>query len=125
MVPDSSLAAAASALGSDKLTVLAVSSLKRVALLPAVPSIAEAGYPAAEFRFWVGLSVPAQTPRAIIDTLHDATEKALKDPAVQEKLAKLGVEPVQMSVDAFGKFVKDDLAATVQLAKDADIQPTD
>lgn len=119
------LAAAASALGSDKLTVLAVSSLKRVALLPAVPSIAEAGYPAAEFRFWVGLSVPAQTPRAIIDTLHDATEKALKDPAVQEKLAKLGVEPVQMSVDAFGKFVKDDLAATVQLAKDAHIEAVD
>jgi tripartite-type tricarboxylate transporter receptor subunit TctC len=119
------LAAAASALGSDKLTVLAVSSLKRVPLLPDVPSIAEAGYPSAEFRFWVGLSVPTQTPRAIIDTLHDATEKALQDPALQQKLAKLGVEPVPMSVDAFGKFVNDDIAATVQLAKDANIQPVD
>jgi len=119
------LAAAASALGSDKLTVLAVSSRKRVALLPDVPSIAEAGYPTAEFRFWVGLSVPSQTPRAIIDTLHNATEKALRDPALREKLAKLGVEPMPMSVDAFGKFVNDDLAATVQLAKDADIQPVD
>jgi tripartite-type tricarboxylate transporter receptor subunit TctC len=119
------LAAAASALGSDKLTVLAVSSLKRVPLLPDVQSIAEAGYPGAEFRFWVGLSVPAKTPRAIIDTLHDATEKALKDPALQEKLAKLGVEPLPMSADAFGKFVNDDIAATVQLAKDANIQPVD
>jgi tripartite-type tricarboxylate transporter receptor subunit TctC len=119
------LAAAASALGSDKLTVLAVSSLKRVPRLPDVPSIAEAGYPGAEFRFWVGLSVPAQTPRAIINTLHDATEKALQDPALQEKLAKLGVEPVPMSVDAFGRFVNDDIAATVQLAKDANIQPVD
>jgi tripartite-type tricarboxylate transporter receptor subunit TctC len=119
------LAAAASALGSDKLTVLAVSSLKRVPLLPDVPSIAEAGYPAAEFRFWVGLSVPAQTPRAIINTLHDATAKALQDPVLQGKLAKLGVEPVPMSVDAFGKFVNDDIAATVQLAKDANIQPVD
>ena len=119
------LAAAASALGSDKLTVLAVSSLKRVALLPNVPSIAEAGYPGAEFRFWVGLSAPAKTPRAIVDKLHDATEKALRDPALQEKLAKLGVEPAQMSVDAFGKFVNDDLAATVQLAKDAHIEPVD
>ncbi len=119
------LAAAASAIGSDKLTLLAVSSPKRVPLLPNVPSIAEAGYPAAEFNFWVGLSAPAKTPRAIVDTLHDATEKALLDPAVAAKLAKLGVQPEQMSVDAFGKFVIDDLAATVQLAKDANIQPTD
>ena len=119
------LAAAASALGSGKLSILAVSSLKRVALLPDVPSIAEAGYPNAEFRFWVGLSVPAKTPRAIVDKLHDATEQALQNAALQEKLAKLGVEPEPMSVDAFGKFVKDDLAATVELAKQAKIEPVD
>ena len=119
------LAAAASAIGSDKLTLLAVSSPKRVALLPDVPSIAEAGYPAAEFSFWVGLSAPAKTPRAIVDALHDATEKALLEPDVAAKLAKLGVEPEQMSVDAFGKFVNDDIAATVQLAKDAHIEPMD
>ena len=119
------LAAAASALGSGKLTVLAVSSLKRVPLLPDAPSIAEAGYPAAEFNFWVGLSAPAKTPRPIIDKLHDATEKALQDPAMKDKLAKLGVEPRLMSVDEFSKFVRDDLVATVQLAKAADIQPTD
>jgi tripartite-type tricarboxylate transporter receptor subunit TctC len=119
------LAAAASALGSDKLTVLAVSSLKRVPLLPEVPSVAEAGYPAAEFNFWVGLSAPANTPRAIVDKLHDATEKALLDPSIAAKLAKLGIEPEQMSVDQFGKFVKDDLAATVKLAKAAGIEPTD
>jgi tripartite-type tricarboxylate transporter receptor subunit TctC len=119
------LAAAASALGSGKLEVLAVSSAKRVPLLPNVPSIAEAGYPGAEFNFWVGLSAPAKTPRDIVDTLHDATEKALADPDMAAKLAKLGVEPEQMSVDQFGKFVKDDIAATVQLAKAADIKPVD
>ncbi len=119
------LAAAASALQSDKLTVLAVSSPKRVPLLPNVPSIAEAGYPDAEFIFWVGLSAPAKTPREVVDTLHAATEKALLDPETAAKLAKLGVEPEQMSVDAFGKFVKDDIAATVQLAKDANIQAVD
>jgi len=119
------LAAAAAAIGSDKLTLLAVSSPKRVALLPNVPSIAEAGYPAAEFSFWVGLSAPAKTPRAIVEALHDATEKALLEPDVVAKLARLGVEPEQMSVNAFGKFVNDDIAATVQLAKDANIQPTD
>src|SRR5271170_2760144 len=119
------LAAAASALGSEKLTVLAVSSPKRAALLPKVPSIVEAGYPGATFRFWVGLSVPADTPRPIIDKLHAATEQALAAPAIKERLAKLGVEPELMSVDQFGKFVKADLASTLQLARDAHIEPID
>ena len=119
------LAAAASALGSGKLTVLAVSSPKRVALLPDAQSIVEAGYPNAIFRFWVGLSAPARTPRPIIDKIHDATEKALQNPALREKLAKLGVEPEPMGVDAFGKYVRDDIAATAQLAKEAHIEPLD
>jgi tripartite-type tricarboxylate transporter receptor subunit TctC len=119
------LAAAASALGSGKLNVLAVSSPKRVALLPDVPSIVEAGYPNATFRFWVGLSVPARTSPVIINKLHDATEKALADPAMKERLANLGVEPEPMSVDSFAQFVKDDIAGTVQLAKDAHIEPLD
>jgi tripartite-type tricarboxylate transporter receptor subunit TctC len=119
------LAAAASAIASGNLAVLAVSSLKRAPLLPDVPSISEAGYPNAEFNFWVGLSVPAKTPRPVIDKLHAAIEKALQDPAMKEKLAKLGVEPRLMSVDDFSKFVQDDLVATVQLAKEANIQPVD
>jgi tripartite-type tricarboxylate transporter receptor subunit TctC len=119
------LAAAASAIASGNLAVLAVSSLKRAPLLPDVPSIAEAGYPNAEFNFWVGLSVPAKTPRPVIDKLHAATEKALQDPAMKDKLAKLGVEPRLMSVEDFSKFVQDDLVATVQLAKDANIQAVD
>jgi tripartite-type tricarboxylate transporter receptor subunit TctC len=119
------LAAAAAALNSGKLTVLAVSTAKRSALLPNAPTVAEAGYPAAESDFWVGLSAPAKTPPDIVNKLHDATEKALQDPGVKDKLAKLGVEPELMSVEQFGKFFRDDLAATVQLAKDAHIEPTD
>ncbi|HEY2755049.1 MAG TPA: tripartite tricarboxylate transporter substrate-binding protein, partial [Pseudolabrys sp.] len=76
------LAAAASALNNDKLTLLAVSAPKRVALLPDVPSIVEAGYPDAVFRFWNGLSAPAKTPANIVQKLHDVTNKALSDPAL-------------------------------------------
>lgn len=119
------LAAAASALGSGKLTVLAVSPAKRSPLLPNVPTVAEAGYPGAESDFWVGLSAPAKTPPDIVNKLHDATEQALQDPAVREHLAKIGVEPELMSVAEFGKFFKQDYEATLQLAKDADIQPAD
>jgi tripartite-type tricarboxylate transporter receptor subunit TctC len=119
------LAAAASALSSGKLTVLAVSTLKRSPLLPQVPTVAEAGLPNAASNFWVGLSAPAKTPPDIVAKLHDATEKALADPDVKESLAKLGVEPQLMSVEQFGKFFKDDYDSTLQLAKEANIQPND
>jgi tripartite-type tricarboxylate transporter receptor subunit TctC len=119
------MAAAASALHNDKLSLLAVSSPNRMSLLPDVPSIAEAGYPNAVFRFWNGLSAPAKTPRSIVDKLHDVTQEALNDPALREKLAKLGVEPKQMSIDQFGEFFREDFAEMLQLAKEAHIKPTD
>jgi tripartite-type tricarboxylate transporter receptor subunit TctC len=119
------LAAAASALGNDKLTALAVSSPNRAAILPNVPSIVESGYPTAVFRFWNGLSAPAKTPGEIVQKLHGVTQNALTVPAVQEKLAKLGVEPKQFSVEEFGQFFKDDLAAAMQLAKEANILSVD
>lgn len=119
------VAAASAALNSDKLTILAVSSPKRIPLLPNVPSIVEAGYPNAVFRFWNGISAPAGTPRNVVQILHDATERALQDPGVKERLAKLGVEPAPMSVEEFKKFFRDDFAATTQLAKDAQVQPVD
>ena len=119
------LAAAASALGSGKLSVLAVSTAKRSPLLPNVPTVAEAGYPGAESDFWVGLSAPAKTPMSVVKKIHDATEQALQVPAVKEHLAKIGVEPELMSVEQFGKFFKDDYDATLQLATDAGIKPTD
>jgi tripartite-type tricarboxylate transporter receptor subunit TctC len=105
-------AAAAAALNSDKLRVLAVSTLKRTPFLPDVPSIAEAGYPKAEYVFWNGLSVPAKTPRPIVNALNAQIEKALQD-------------PVLMTPEQFDKFAHDDFAATVQLAKDAHIEPGD
>jgi tripartite-type tricarboxylate transporter receptor subunit TctC len=119
------LAAAASALTSGKLTVLAVSTAKRAALLPDVPTVAEAGYPEAESDSWVGLSAPTKTASSIVDKLHDATEQVLQTPALKDKLAKLGVEPQIMSVAQFKKFFKDDLQATVQLAQQASIHPVD
>ena len=119
------LAAAASTLGSEKLNVLAVSSTGRMPLLPSVPSIVEAGYPDAVFRFWNGFSAPAKTPREIVNKFHGVTLNALKDTALREKLAKLGVEPAQMSVEQFGQFFKDDLAATIELAKKAELKAVD
>lgn len=119
------LAAAASALSNDKLVVLAVSSPKRVPVIANVPTVVEAGYPDAVFRFWNGISAPAKTPREAVNKLHDVTNEVLRDAALQQKLAKLGVEPAQLSVEEFDKFFREDLKATVELAKQADIKPLD
>ena len=109
---------------SGRVLPLAVSTPKRAPMLPNVPTVIEAGYPNAQYLFWGGLAVPAKTPRAIIDKLHDETQKALNLPAVQERLAALGVEPMPMSVDQFGKFFRDDVAAIARLAKEINLAPT-
>jgi tripartite-type tricarboxylate transporter receptor subunit TctC len=70
------------------------------------------------------LALPAKTPRAIVDRLHAETQKALAVPAVQERLTTLGVEQMPMTVDEFGKFYRDDVAAILKLAKDANIAAT-
>ena len=109
---------------NGKVVALAVSTPKRAAGLPDVPTVAEAGYPGAQYLFWGGLAFPAGTPRVIVDRLYEETRKALELPAVQERLTTLGVQPMPMGVDAFGKFVRDDVAATVSLAKDINLVPT-
>ena len=106
-----------------KVVALAVSTPRRAPSLPEVPTVGEAGYPGAEYLFWGGLAFPAKTPRAIVDRLHQETQKALAVPAVQERLTKLGVQPMPMSVDQFDKFFRDEIATTVKLAKDINLVP--
>jgi tripartite-type tricarboxylate transporter receptor subunit TctC len=118
------LAPAVPHIQNGRVLPLAVSTPKRAPSLPNVPTIAEAGYPNAQYIFWGGLALPAKTPRAIVDKLHDETNKALQVAAVQERLATLGVEPMPMSVDEFGRFYRDDVAGIVKLAKDINLVPT-
>jgi tripartite-type tricarboxylate transporter receptor subunit TctC len=109
---------------NNKVVALAVSTPKRAPLLPDVPTVAEAGYPNAQYLFWGGMAFPAKTPRAIVDRLHDETQKALNMPAIQERLANLGVQPMPLSVGEFTKFFHDDVASTIKLAKDINLKPT-
>jgi tripartite-type tricarboxylate transporter receptor subunit TctC len=108
-----------------KVIALAVSTPQRAQLLPEVPTIAEAGYPNAEYLFWGGLSAPAKTPRTIVEKLNREVDKALNMPAIGEKLRHLGVQPESMTPDQFAKFFADDVAAMIKLGKDANITPMD
>ena len=107
-----------------KVVALAVSTPKRATALPNVPTVLEAGHPDAQYLFWGGLALPAKTPRDIVNRLHEETQKALNVPAIQERLATFGVEPMPLSVDQFGEFYRNDIAATVKLAKDISLAPT-
>ena len=69
--------------------------------------------------------MPVKTPKPVVDKLYDETRKALAVPAVQEKLENLGVYPMPMSQADFVTYFRNDVAATVKLAKDAGIPKTD
>lgn len=107
-----------------KIAALAVSTPKRAPALPNVATVVEAGYPDAQYLFWGGVALPVKTPRDIVDRLHAETQKAIKMPAVQERLATFGVETMPMSVEQFGQFYRDDVAGIVKLAKDINLVPT-
>jgi tripartite-type tricarboxylate transporter receptor subunit TctC len=110
---------------ANKVVALAVSTPARAALLPDVPTVVEAGYPGAQYLFWGGIAFPARTPRAIVDRLHNETRKALDLPAVQERLAALGVQPMPMSVAEFTRFAREDVVSTVKLAKAINLVATE
>jgi tripartite-type tricarboxylate transporter receptor subunit TctC len=108
-----------------KVIALAVSTPKRALLLPEVPTIAEAGYPDAEYLFWGGVSAPARISPTIVAKLNREINTALSVTAIREKLQQFGVDPMPMTPDQFGKFFAADVAAMVQLGKDANIAPMD
>ena len=88
---------------------LAVSSEQRTAALPDVPTMAEAGVPAAQFDFWIGMLAPAQTPRPVVQRIHAEVARALGEPDMRERLAKLGAEPMPMTPEAFDAYMRKQL----------------
>ena len=108
-----------------KVVALAVSTPQRAQLLPDVPTIAEAGYPNAEYLFWGGVSAPAGISPMIVAKLNREITTALSISAIREKLQQLGAEPMPMTAEQFAKFFAEDVAAMVRLGRDANIAPMD
>jgi tripartite-type tricarboxylate transporter receptor subunit TctC len=100
-----------------KLTALAVNGATRSAALPDVPTISEAGFSNAEYPLWFGLFLPARTPRDIVDRLHHETIAALKQPEIKDRLAALGVDPMELSPKEFDALVERGIAADDKLVK--------
>jgi tripartite-type tricarboxylate transporter receptor subunit TctC len=105
-----------------KLTALVVNGAKRSSLLPDVPTTLEAGFANAEYPLWLGMFLPAKTPRDIVDRLHRETLKALQEPKVRDKLATLGVDPMVMAPAEFDALVEKEIAMNAALVKAAGIK---
>jgi tripartite-type tricarboxylate transporter receptor subunit TctC len=103
---------------SGKLVALAVTSPKRLASAPSIPTMVESGFPEFVASFWYGLIAPAGTPRDVVQRLNREVGRALAQPDVRERLATLGLEPTSGSTpEAFGAFMKKDAVKYTTIIK--------
>lgn len=100
---------------------LAVSSGKRIAAAPELPTVAESGLPGFDVVAWFGLFAPAGTPKPIIDRLSTETRAALAAPEVSKLLVDLGAEPLGSTPEQFSAYVKGEFDRWGKLTKDAGI----
>jgi len=107
---------------AGKVTALAVTSPKRSAVLPEVPTILEAGFDY-EIAGWFGILAPAGTPPAIVQKLRDEVAKAVAAPDVIAQLADQGMVPVGSQPDAWRAYLKSELDTYTKIIKDANIKP--
>ncbi len=96
------------AIRENRLRAIAVSTAKRSAALPNVPTVAESGLPGFVFDFWIGMLAPAKTPKPIMARLNAEIARILALPDVKERMATLGAEPMPMSPDQFDAYIKDE-----------------
>jgi tripartite-type tricarboxylate transporter receptor subunit TctC len=117
------LATALPLIKEGRVRALVISGTKRAADLPDIPTPVEAGLKNAESIFWLGVFMPAGTPRDIIAKFHDAGTRLLAEPSMQESLLKLGVEPLPMAPEEMDAFVAREIAENLAIIKAAGIQP--
>lgn len=109
-------------LKDGRLRPIAVSSAKRSAVLPEVPTMAESGLAGFEVSSWYGLFAPAKTPKPIVERIQREVAAVLQLPEIRERYLKGGFEPVANKPDEFAQQVKADLARWNKLVKDANIR---
>ena len=117
------ISAALSAIKGGKLRALAVTTDKRNATLPDVPTLSEAGVKNASSGLWFGVWGPAGMPPAVVQKISSDVRKALAEPGIKEKLQGLGNDTMDMSPAEFSKFVREEIAVYGKVIKDAGIKP--
>jgi len=105
-----------------RVRALATTGPARDPLLPALPTVAESGLPGYEASIWLGLMVPAQVPRPIVERLNGAVNAWLARPATGEAMAKQGAQPMPLSVADFDAFLRQDVETQRRYVQMARIQ---
>jgi tripartite-type tricarboxylate transporter receptor subunit TctC len=107
---------------AGKLKALGVGSANRIAALPDLPTISEAGVPGYEVTNWWGIVVPAGTPRSVIDRLHHDLTAVVASTETKKRFETEGAEPLSMSPDEFGRFIAAETVKWARVVKDAGIR---
>jgi len=108
---------------SGRLRALAVSSSKRLAALPDVPTVAESGYLGFEADQWYGIVAPAGTPAAVVARLNAEINKALMLADVAQQLSVEGATPVPATPQAFGDLIKREIPRWAEVVKAGNVKP--
>jgi tripartite-type tricarboxylate transporter receptor subunit TctC len=119
----SSTATAMPQVQAGKLRALAVTTAKRIAALPAVPTVAESGVPGYEVILWHGLIGPKGLPRPVVDRIHGAVTKALQMKETAEQLQTDGVAPAGGTPEQFGAQINKEIDIWRKVAAEAKVKP--
>ena len=107
---------------AGKLRPLAVTTERRIAALPDVPTIAESGYPRYEINSWQGIFVPAHTPPEIVNKISQALARMLAEPDIKSMMANEGAEPVGSTPAQFAKYMASEVAKWAKVVKESGAQ---
>ena len=116
------IATALSMVKDGRVIGLGVSSLQRDALLPDMPSLAEAGLPGFRADLWFGILTSAQTPKPIVAKLNSEIRRILSEAEMRQRLIPIGLEPKPTTPAEFDKIVTDEIATFTRIARAANIK---
>ncbi len=108
---------------AGRMKAFAVTTAKRHAQLPQVPTTAEAGLPDVVITTWQAVAAPAKTPPEVVARLNDAAVRALRSPDVRDKLSQMGFDVVAGSADEFGRFMKAEVERWTRVVDSRGIKP--
>ena len=106
---------------TGKLRGLAVTTLKRSARLPDVPTVAESGLPGFEVTQWQGLCAPVAVPKPILARINTEVANAVSSPDLRSRLEQMGFDPQPSTSEEFAAFIRSETAKWAKVVKDAGI----